>query len=328
MRVVPLTRPGDLGSLREVELDDPRPGPGEVLIEVEACAVCRTDLQLCAGDLPPRRLPVVPGHQAVGRVTEVGPDSQGVTVGTRVGVFWLAGACRTCRFCSTGRENLCVAAEFTGWDRDGGFATRLVARADYVVPMGPGDPTELAPLLCGGVIGYRAFRRCGVEPGGSLGLYGFGASADLVLQLAVGWGCDVYVVTRSEQGRARALELGAAWVGSPGETPPVPLDGAITFAPVGRVVVEALGHVDRGATVVINAIHLDGIPSFDYGLLWWERSLASVANVTRRDAAEFLALASRTGIRTHPRPYPLAEASQALVDLDRGRLDGTAVLVP
>lgn len=308
-------------------MDEPAPGDGEVVVAVEACAVCRTDLQLVTGDLPVRTLPVVPGHQAVGRVVAVGPGVEDRRVGDRVGVFWLAGTCGDCRFCRSGRENLCERASFTGWDRHGGFAERLVARADVVVSMPSGDPVELAPLLCGGVIGYRALRLSGIRPGGRLGLYGFGASAHLALQVAAGWGCEVYVVTRAEEGRRRALELGAVWAGGPGERPPVLLDAAVTFAPVGSVVVEALSHLDRGATVAINAIHLDRIPEFSYDLLWWERRIASVANVTRGDAAEFLELADRFSIRTFPQVYPLGEVHRALTDLAADRVRGAAVLV-
>ncbi len=300
-----------------------------MLVAVAACGVCRTDLQLVTGDLEPRRLPVVPGHQAVGRIVAVGPGGDASRVGERVGVAWLAGTCGTCRFCRTGRENLCERATFTGWDRDGGFAERLVARADFCLPIPEGfDDDAAAPLLCGGVIGYRSLRRSGIRPGGRLGLYGFGASALLAIQVAVHWDCEVFVVTRSPADRRRALELGAVWTGPLEEPPPVPLDAAITFAPVGEVVVAALGALDRGGTVAVNAIHLDRIPPFPYELLWWERQIRSVANFTRQDAREFLDLAAGIPVRTVVDRYPRHAAGDALADLAAGRVRGAAVLVP
>lgn len=308
-------------------------GPGELLVAVEACAACRTDLQEVRGDLPPHRLPVIPGHQVVGRVLQVGDGVSGWSVGERAGAFWLASACGACDWCQSGRENLCPDARFTGWDVDGGYAERMVARADFAVRL-PGDDrapaaVDLAPLLCGGVIGYRALRRSGIQPGGRLGLYGFGASASLAIQVACHWGCEVYVATRSPADRERASAMGAVWIGDATERPPVPLDAAVTFAPVGSVVVAALQALERGATVAMNAIHLDRIPAFDYDDLWWERSITSVANVTRADAAEFLSLATEIGIATRPTPYPLAEASGALADLESGAIGaGAAVLLP
>ncbi len=242
---------------------------------------------------------------------------------------WLAGTCGDCDQCRSGCENLCAEAVFTGWDRDGGYAETMTARADFVFPIPEMfSDVEAAPLLCGGVIGYRSLRISGILPGGRLGLYGFGASALLAMQVAVHWGCEVYVATRSERERERALELGAAWVGGYDDAPPVPLDAAVTFAPVGGVVVAALRALRPGATVAINAIHLDEIPAFDYDLLWRERALRSVANFTRRDAEEFLALAASIPIRTIADVYPLAEANRALADLARGDVGGAAVLVP
>jgi propanol-preferring alcohol dehydrogenase len=308
---------------------DPEPGPGEILVEVLACACCRTDLQLVRGDLEPHRMPVIPGHQVVGRVMGVGAGVEGWSEGDRAGAYWLASSCGSCAYCERGLENLCPEARFTGWDVDGGYAERMVIRADFAARLPEGDPLVLAPLLCGGVIGYRALRRSGIRPGGRLGLYGFGASASLAIQVARHWGCEVYAVSRSAEDRARALAMGAAWAGDSGDQPPVPLDAAVTFAPVGSVVLDALRALDRGGTVAINAIHLDGIPAFDYADLWWERGIVSVANVTRADAREFLRLAGEIGIATNPTPYPLAAASAALADLESGVIGaGAAVLLP
>ena len=313
-----------------IEMREPAPpGPGQVLIELRACGVCRTDLQLCEGDLTARRLPIVPGHQAVGRVVALGAGVEGWKVGDRVGVAWLAGTCGVCDKCRSGRENLCEQATFTGWDVDGGYATHLTARADFALPIPDGfDDVAAAPLLCGGVIGYRSLGRSGIQPGGRLGLYGFGASALITIQVARHWGCRVFVVTRSKTEQERARRLGAEWTGGLGERPPEPLDAAITFAPSGDVVRAALQAVDRGATVAINAIHLDRMPEFPYEELWWERRLASVANFTRRDATELLRLAAQIPIRTEVDAYPLADANRALASLRDGAVKGAAVLLP
>jgi alcohol dehydrogenase, propanol-preferring len=332
MRALLLERPGPLTAgepLQPREVPDPRPGPGELLLRVGACAVCRTDLQLVEGDLAARRLPTIPGHQVVGRVEALGAGVDGWRVGERAGVGWLAGTCGTCRACRTGRENLCAAARFTGWDVDGGFAERLVVAADVAVRLPDTfDDLAAAPLLCGGVIGYRALLVSGIRPGGRLGLYGFGASALLALQVARHWGCEVHVATRSGRERARALEIGATSVGGYEDPPPAPLDAAVTFAPAGSVVVAALRALDRGGTVAINAIHLDGIPAFPYSDLWWERSLRSVANVTRQDTRAFLEIAAAIPLRTRVEAMPLAAGADALRRLAAGSLDGTAVLVP
>ncbi len=316
------------GPLVEEQRPEPVPGPGELLLRVAACAVCRTDLQLAEGDLEARRLPVVPGHQAVGAVAAVGPGVTGWREGDPAGATWLAGACGRCPRCREGRENLCATATFTGWDRDGGFADAMLVRADVAARLPAGtDPVAVAPLLCGGVIGQRALRLSGAGPGSRLGLYGFGASALCVAQVARHIGCEVYVCTRSERERERARSLGAAWAGGYDDAPPVPLDAAITFAPVGDVVVAALGAVNRGGTVVVNAIHLDRVPSFPYALLWGERVLRSVANVTRADADEFLALAAEIPVTTHVETHPLSEANRALARLRGGEVAGAAVLV-
>jgi len=328
-RAMVLRQPGPIAKspLNEESREDAAPGPGEIAVEVAACAVCRTDLQLCEGDLPARTLPIVPGHQIVGRVAAVGAGVSDFHVGDRACIGWLAGACGACAHCRAGDENLCEDARFTGWDRDGGYATRAVMRADFALrpPDGFSD-VDAAPLLCGGVIGYRSLRRSGIRPGGKLGLYGFGASATLAIQVARHWGCRVFVCTRSETERARAASLGAEWTGAYDDAPPEPLDAAVTFAPSGDVVIAALRALDRGGTVAINAIHLDRIPEFSYDLLWWERNLVSVANYTRQDARDFLALASQIPIRTTYETHPLTQANLALTRLHAGQVSGAAVL--
>jgi propanol-preferring alcohol dehydrogenase len=330
VHVLELTSPAPVASapLALVERVAPEPGAGELLLRVAACAVCRTDLQLVEGEIPPRRLPNVPGHQIVGTVEAVGSGVDGWTAGDRAGVGWLAGACGVCRWCTSGRENLCPSATFTGWDRDGGFATHALVRADFALRVPAGfDDLAAAPLLCGGVIGYRSLKVSAIEPGGRLGLFGFGASASLAIQVARHWGCEVHVRTRSAHERERALALGAATVGGYDDPTP-PLDAAVTFAPAGDVVVAALRNVDPGGRVAINAIHLDRIPDFDYDLLWLERGLSSVANFTRSDAREFLELAAAIPIRTQVETFPLEEGNTALARLAAGGLGGTAVLTP
>lgn len=324
-----LHQPGpiDRSPLKLQEIVLPPLDVDEVRIEVAACAVCRTDLQLCEGDLTPRTLPVVPGHQVVGTITAVGRSVERLGVGDRVGVAWIAGACGVCRFCRSGRENLCDAAAFTGWDRNGGFARSMTARADFTHLLPDGfDAVASAPLLCGGAIGLRSLRVSGIEPGGKLGLYGFGASATCAIQIARHWSCEVYVCTRSADEQARALELGAVWAGSYDQRPPEPLDAAVTFAPAGSVVVAALQALDKGGVVAVNAIHLDRIPAFDYDDLWWERQIRSVSNVTRADVAELIDLAARLPIRTRTESFALDEVNQALLRLSDGRISGAAVL--
>jgi alcohol dehydrogenase, propanol-preferring len=321
--------PAVAGPLRVVEREPEAPGPGMILLRVAACGVCRTDLQLCEGDLAPRKLPIVPGHQIVGRVEAIGAGVDAWRVGDRAGVAWLAGADSVCDKCRSQRENLCARATFTGWDVDGGFATHAVARADFALRIPDGfDDLAAAPLLCGGVIGYRSLKRSGVEPGGRLGLYGFGASALIALQIARHWGCRIFVATRSASEQERAREMGAEWVGGYGDRPPEPLDAAVTFAPSGDVVHAALRAVDRGATVAINAIHLDRLPEMPYVDLWWERRLASVANFTRQDATEFLALAATIPVRTSFETHALEDANLALARLAQGQVRGAAVVVP
>ena len=316
MRAMILDRPGEL---RRHDVPEPAAGPGEVVIEVSACGVCRTDLQIVSGDLPAKREALVPGHQVVGRRTDTGE---------RVGVAWLHWADGTCEYCQEGRENLCERAEFTGWTVNGGYADRLVAPADFIFPIPDrfGD-LDAAPLLCAGIIGYRSLRLSGVQPGQRLGLFGFGSSAHLAIQVAVHWGCEVYVFSRSEAELELAHELGARWTGGYADAPPAPLHAAVTFAPAGSVVVQALAAVAPGGTVAINAIHLDGMPAFSYDLLWRERVLRSVANFTRSDAMEFLELASAIPIRPQIETFPLDQAPEALEALAAGRVHGSAVLI-
>ncbi|MHB1499896.1 MAG: zinc-binding alcohol dehydrogenase family protein [Candidatus Dormibacteria bacterium] len=326
-----LARPADVDEapLEPLDLPDPLPGPGEVVIETRACAVCRTDLQIVEGDLETHRHPLIPGHQAVGPVVAVGAGVGADQLGRMVGVGWLGSTCGQCDMCHRGLENLCRAATFTGWDRDGGYASRLVARADFCHPMPEGmSPEDAAPLLCGGIIGYRAYRLAGVTRGDRLGLFGFGASALLVCQLAVHAGCEVYVVTRGQDARRRAMEGGAIWAGDLGERSPRRLHAAITFAPVGSVVVDALESVDRAGVVVVNAIHLDRIPDFPYRHLYWERRLLSVANFTRQDGRELLELANRIPIRTVIERHSLDDANLALQRLKHDQVQGAAVLIP
>jgi propanol-preferring alcohol dehydrogenase len=317
------------GVLAPRDLPAPVPGPGEVRVRVRACGVCRTDLHVVDGDLAVARLPVIPGHEIVGTVDALGPGVAGLTPGQRVGIPWLGWSCGECAFCTTGRENLCPRALFTGWTRDGGYAECTVADARYVFPLpeGLGD-VEYAPLLCAGLIGHRAYRMAG--PGRALGIYGFGAAGHIVAQVAVHEGRQVYAFTRPGDTAAQALarSLGAVWAGGSDEAPPVALDGAIIFASHGPLVPTALGHTARGATVVCAGIHMTDLPAFPYRLLWGERVVRSVANLTRADARDFLALAPAVPVRTHVTPYPLSAANQALDDLRAGRLTGAAVLVP
>lgn len=326
-----LQQPGPIedGPLVPVEGPNSAAEPGQLVVDVAACGVCRTDLQIAEGDLPSRRLPIVPGHQAVGRVVSVGEGVTDWTIGDRTGIGWLAETCGSCRHCTSGSENLCESASFTGWDRDGGYAERLVVNAEFALrlPDGPRD-IDLAPLLCGGIIGYRALKVAGIEPGERLGLFGFGASASLAIQVANHWGCDVFVTTRSPSDQQRARSLGAVWAGGYDEAIPERLHAAVTFAPVGDVVVSALAAVDRGGVIAINAIHLDRIPEFDYQLLWGERQLRSVANYTRVDATDFLSIAAQIPIKTSVEEYPLERANAALGDLKQSAIRGTAVLVP
>ena len=314
--------------LEAAERPDPVPGPGEVLLAVQACAVCRTDLHVVDGELPDVPTPIIPGHEIVGRVLRCG-GGVSLPVGMRLGVPWLGWTCGTCTFCRSGQENLCDAARFTGYQRDGGYADRVLADARYCFPLPDAySDAEAAPLLCAGLIGYRSLRLAG--PGRRLGLYGFGAAAHIVIQLARHENRDVYAFTRPGDAPAQAFarSLGAIWAGGSDEVPPHPLDAAILFAPVGELVPRALAAVRKGGTVVCGGIHMSDIPRFPYALLWGERVLRSVANLTRADAQEFLALAPQVPIRTEIRRFALDEANTALAALRRGDLTGAAVLMP
>src|SRR5260221_481486 len=329
MRAMLLEHPGPASTapLRQVELPTPEASPGMLVARVVACGVCRTDLQLVEGDIPTRALPIVPGHQVVGRVESIGAGVTDFRNGDRIGVAWLGGADGVCGHCRSGHENLCEQASFTGWDSNGGYATHIAVRADFALHIPESfEDLAAAPLLCGGVIGYRSLKQSGIKPGGKLGLYGFGASALITIQVARYWGCRVFVATRSARERDCARELGAEWTGEYGEKPPEPLDAAITFAPSGDVVHAALRALDRGGTVAINAIHLDRVPELPYEQLWWERSIKSVANFTRQDAREFLDLAAKIPVRTAFETHPLERANVALDRLSKGEVDGAAVL--
>ena len=313
--------------LRLRDAPAPTPGVGEVLVRVSACAVCRTDLHVVDGELPQPKLPLVPGHEIVGRVIEVGGGVTGLGVGERVGIPWLGGTCERCEACRSGRENLCEAARFTGYTRDGGYAELAVADARFCFPLpGAMDDVAVAPLLCAGLIGYRSLVKAG--EGRRLGIYGFGAAAHIVAQIARYQGRTVFAFTRPGDGPAQefARRHGAEWAGGSDQVPPEPLDAAIIFAPVGELVPLALRAVAGGGTVVCGGIHMSDIPSFPYRDLWHERTLCSVANLTRRDGAEFFALAPRVPIVTETRPLPLEQANLALADLRAGRGQGATVL--
>jgi len=320
-------RPAEENPLEAADLPASEPGPGEVRLRVAACGVCHTDLHLAEGEIALPRLPVVPGHQVVGVVEALGPDVNPGLVGMRVGVPWLHWACGRCRYCRRGQENLCPDARFTGQHADGGFAEAMIAPADFVYRIPDGFPDEqAAPLLCAGVIGYRSLRLSQIEPGGRLGLYGFGASAHVTIQVARHWGCQVYVFTRSQEHQEHALELGAVWAGQAQDRPPADLDSAITFAPAGWLVPHALRALRPGGTLAINAIHMSPIPEMPYELIYGERTVRSVTNATRRDAVELLQLAAEIPIRTDVEIYPLAEANAVLQRLKRAEIRGAAVL--
>jgi propanol-preferring alcohol dehydrogenase len=309
------------------ERPTPEPGAADVRVRVHACACCRTDLHVCEGDLELPHLPVVPGHQVVGVVEAVGAGCGQLAVGDRVGVAWLHEACGRCAFCLRGEENLCERARFTGWTADGGFADALIVPERFAVAIPDTlDDLAAAPLLCAGVIGYRALRRAEVAPGERVALLGFGASAHLALQVLRHWGCEVVVLTRGERHRDLARQLGAAWIGHARELPPASCDRAVVFAPAGELVPVALQSVRPGGTVSLAGIHMSSIPSFDYALLWGERSLRSVAHMTRQDAAEFMTLAAEAGVRAEIETFPLERANDALAAIKADAVRGAAVL--
>lgn len=310
------------------EIPKPQIKMGHVLLRVRACGVCRTDLHIVAGELPLQRNPLVPGHQIVGEVVD--GATAALPIGTRVGVSWVGGVDGTCAYCQRGMENLCDSPTFTGYSVDGGFAEYALARADFVFPLPEGlDDLHAAPLLCAGIIGFRSLRVAGVEHGDHVGLFGFGASAHLAISVLRAWGCQVYVSTRGSSHRDLATSLGAAWVGTETEKPPVALDRAITFAPAGDVVVAALASLRKGGIVAINAIHLDHIPQFDYdSLLWGERQIRSVTNMTRSDARDFLHTAGSIGLRPKVTVFSLDHANEALLAIENDSVNGAAVILP
>jgi propanol-preferring alcohol dehydrogenase len=327
MRAMVLDRPGTPLVLRERPM--PVAAPGELLIKVSACGVCRTDLHVVDGDLKPPKLPIVPGHEIVGRVAGIGGGVEGFTLGERVGVPWLGATCGVCPYCRADAENLCDAPVFTGYTRDGGFASHAIADARYCFPLGEqGDDAEIAPWLCAGLIGWRSFRMAG--EGRNLGLYGFGAAAHILAQVAIWQGRRVFAFTRKGDSAAQefARSLGVVWARASEDAPPELLDAAIIFAPVGALVPLALKAVKKGGRVVCGGIHMSDIPSFPYALLWEERKVMSVANLTRTDAHEFLSVAPKAGVQCSVMRYPLEQANEALADLRDGRLQGAAVLVP
>jgi len=315
--------------LKLVDRPDPLPGVGEIRLKVEACAVCRTDLHVVDGDLLHPRLPLIPGHEIVGIIDAVGKGVARSRVGRRVGVPWLGHTCGHCPYCLAGSENLCDQPDFTGYTRDGGFASHVIADARFAFDLDrDADPVSLAPLLCAGLIGWRCLKKAG--DGKRLGIYGFGAAAHIVAQIAISQGREIFAVTRpgDRQAQEFARSLGATWAGGSDQLPPRQLDAAIIFAPVGDLVPVALGAVRKGGRVVCGGIHMSDIPAMAYELLWEERELVSVANLTRRDAEEFFPIARRAQVHTHTKVYPLEQANQALDDLRQGRLSGAAVLVP
>jgi propanol-preferring alcohol dehydrogenase len=318
-----------LSPLEWTGLPDPQPGPGQILVRVRACAVCHTDLHTVEGELAVPHPPVVPGHQAVGEVAALGSGSSGWLVGERAGVFWLYQTCGVCGFCRRGEENLCPSAEFTGLHHNGGYAEYILARSDYALRIPDAfDDIHAAPLLCAGIIGYRSLRRAEIRPGETVGLFGFGASAHLAIQVARHWNCRVFVFTRSAAHREHARSLGAEWTGAAEDTSPAPLDRAVIFAPSGVLVPAALARLRPGGTLAINAISMSDIPALPYNKLYGERTVRSVANATRRDAAEFLQLAAEIPLQVTAHPFHLKEANRVLQLLKESKIEGSAVLVP
>mgnify|MGYP000334502320 FL=1 len=322
-------RPAEESPLEMTDLPLPEPGVEEIRLRVRACGICHTDLHTVEGDIPLPKLPIVPGHQVVGIVDAVGEKVSRFAIGQRVGVPWLYRTCGTCEFCQRGLENLCRQARFTGLHADGGYAEAMVVHQDFAYPL-PGSFSDAAaaPLLCAGIIGYRALRLSRVRPGDRLGMWGFGASAHITLQVARHWGCEVYVFTRGEGHRRLARELGAAWAGGAEDDPPAPVHGGIIFAPAGHLVPQALRVLERGGTLALAGVTMTPIPELDYDrLLYWERVVRSVANFTRQDATEFLQLAAQIPVQTTVQTFPLDAANEALLALKRGQINGAGVLV-
>jgi propanol-preferring alcohol dehydrogenase len=310
-----------------VDLPAPQPTRREVLVRVSHCGVCRTDLHVIEGELTPRKSPVIPGHQVVGMVAELGADTVKFRVGSRVGVAWLHHTDGTCEYCRSGAENLCDNPSFTGYSVDGGYAQYIVAPEDFVYAIPEGFPNEqAAPLLCAGIIGFRSLRLSGIQPGGKLGFYGFGAAAHLAIQVALHWNVEVYALTRDARHQKLALDLGAKWAGGTFAEPPTKLDAAIVFAPAGEIVPAALQALRKGGALVLGGIHMSPIPSFDYNLLYQERLIRSVANNTRQDGEDFLRIAAEIPVRTHVRLFSLDEANRALYALKNDAISGAAVL--
>lgn len=309
------------------ELADAKPGKGEILVRVKACGVCRTDLHVIEGELAPRKSPLVPGHQIVGIVEELGSDATRFRIGERVGIAWLHRTDRICEYCRSGMENLCDHPDFTGYTVDGGYAEYAVGREDFAYPIPPSfSDDQAAPLLCAGIIGFRSLRLSGVKAGGRLGFYGFGAAAHVAIQVARHWDVEVYASTRGKKHQQLALQLGAIWAGEAAEEPPAKLDAAIIFAPAGELVPPALQALKKGGVLVLGGIHMSPIPSFDYSLLYQERVIRSVANNTRQDGEDFLRIAAEIPIRTQVALFPLREANRALNELKSDRINGAAVL--
>jgi propanol-preferring alcohol dehydrogenase len=329
MRAMLLTGTAEIEQkpLNLIELPDPEPAEGQIRLSVDACALCHTDLHIVEGELPTHLRPVVPGHQIVGIVDKIGAGVTRYKIGDRVGVPWLHQTDNTCRYCQKGNENLCLNARFTGYDANGGYAEYHLVNQDFAYPLPSGfDEIQAAPLLCAGVIGYRALRLAGVQPGSKVGMYGFGASAHICLQVAKYWGCEVYVFTRGKNHQQLALDLGAHWVGSADQTPAVPLDSSIIFAPAGELVATALKKLDKGGALALAGIYMSPIPSFDYNLIYGERTIRSVANSTRQDAIELLEIAAKIPVRTETELFTLPELNEALLKLKSRQINGAGVV--
>lgn len=330
MRAMIVRRPAPITErpLEQVEIPIPEPAPGEVLVRVEVCGVCRTDLHVVEGDLPPHKSPIIPGHEVIGTIAKLGSGTTRLSEGDRVGVAWLHTSCGICAYCRRGAENLCLAPRFTGYDANGGYAEYMVAPEAFVYPLPSGvDIVEVAPFLCAGIIGYRALRQSGVKPGERLGLYGFGGSAHIVLQIARYWNCEVYVATRGDKHRALATQMGATWVGEATDQPPEKLHAAIIFAPAGELVPQALTALDRGGTLALAGIYMTDIPTMNYTThLFYERTVRSVTANTRQDGRELLALAKEIPLHSHTEEFLLPQANEALWQLRHDQVNGAAVL--